>query len=571
MLITRTLLPLFAFACTVAGCVPTSTPQMGQAVATVAQVQSWHFKAPDEGPPRYLAFVSDHHMGLGKVDENWHPYEDFRWPRAMAGFLEEISERGRHRVDLVILGDFLELWQTPSSIKCDGNAPGLGCSVEEIVQVTKKVVDAHSGTDENQEPRAIESLKIFSERGDNRLYLLPGNHDAAILLPEVWTIVGEALGARSGRVKLVGAKEGAKEELEGIATFADGQIVVEHGHQIGADLNRYKNWPTIIDAETGRLIRLAGELNVQKIFNDVEKNYSIIDNLSPETKGAWYRMQDRGFWGTIADVAQLSLFLIFETSLEHKGDYLGKGKTCRKDPVGNCIWDDEEYIRDILRSKLIAYALPETDNIRAMLLSRGNIDPLVKALRAELDLQVKNMPLADLKHLCDQVYLQSDHAVCDPTLGAVAEATFMSRTRILQEHLEKRRRKYPNMRVFIYGHTHQLEKGHTISLADRDVTVFNTGAFQRVMDSDNYERRLKDKYPGTSTGEGLSVMSLEKDFRPCYTTVLVPFVSGPDRPETIRWHIPFEDGYYRPETVRWHMAEDGEGQFVEVGDAKCQW
>ena len=72
---------------------------------------------------------------------------------------------------------------------------------------------------------------------------------------------------------------------------ADGRIVAEHGHQIGSDVNRYKDWPKITEQVEGKefIIRPWGELFVQKIFNDEEKTYQIIDNLIPETAGAWYR------------------------------------------------------------------------------------------------------------------------------------------------------------------------------------------------------------------------------------------------------------------------------------------
>src|SRR5687768_11011626 len=66
---------------------------------------------------RLLAFISDLHMGLGRdpATREWHKTEDFRWHGALAGFLREISQRGGGKTDLIILGDFLELWQPPDS------------------------------------------------------------------------------------------------------------------------------------------------------------------------------------------------------------------------------------------------------------------------------------------------------------------------------------------------------------------------------------------------------------------------------------------------------------------------
>jgi hypothetical protein len=69
----------------------------------------------DRSDDRLAIFISDLHMGLGKDEAGaWFPTEDFRWPAALEGFLDHISSEGRDAVDLVIVGDFLELWQTPT-------------------------------------------------------------------------------------------------------------------------------------------------------------------------------------------------------------------------------------------------------------------------------------------------------------------------------------------------------------------------------------------------------------------------------------------------------------------------
>src|SRR5207253_2977251 len=66
---------------------------------------------PVSATPRPTAFISDLHLGLGKQpDGRWWPKKDFRWTNALFGFLDELSKWGEDRVDLVIVGDFLELW-----------------------------------------------------------------------------------------------------------------------------------------------------------------------------------------------------------------------------------------------------------------------------------------------------------------------------------------------------------------------------------------------------------------------------------------------------------------------------
>lgn len=66
------------------------------------------------GSDRLVVFASDLHFGVGQdASGKFDPTEDFRWPQALAGFLNYLSERGQQKVDLVILGDMLELWQPP--------------------------------------------------------------------------------------------------------------------------------------------------------------------------------------------------------------------------------------------------------------------------------------------------------------------------------------------------------------------------------------------------------------------------------------------------------------------------
>jgi hypothetical protein len=282
--------------------------------------------------PRPIILISDLHLGLGRQPNgSWSPKEDFRWSGALAGFLEEISAWSRDRVDLVIVGDFLELWQPPAGVVCNGPTDDIGCTLAEAVQIVEYVVDAH--------PRDLALIRDFANRGENRVIIvllrnkrralmgsynvrdrdywtLPGNHDASLLLPEVWAPLGRALGADTGRVVLANS---------GLWTSADGTVVTEHGHQIGSDVNRYSSWPQIT-IERGRTIyveRSWGELFVQRLFNREEKNYPIIDNVFPLSMGAKYRLADRGFQKSAADLARFIAFNLFENSVAQKVASLG--------------------------------------------------------------------------------------------------------------------------------------------------------------------------------------------------------------------------------------------------------
>src|SRR5690606_4865551 len=132
------------------------------------------------------------HFGLGRTEEGaWHAVEDFRWPRALEGFLEALSHLGNHAVDLVIAGDLVELWQPPARMKCNDEPADLGCTVEQMVAIAAAVAAAHE--------KELEALRSFSARGENRLHVIPGNHGSTLLLDRVWKVFAGPLGADSGR------------------------------------------------------------------------------------------------------------------------------------------------------------------------------------------------------------------------------------------------------------------------------------------------------------------------------------------------------------------------------------
>ena len=298
-------------------CLGNAAPALAQtSEAPEPATVSERFVPPAEGP-RYRVFVSDLHFGVGrKADGAWHPTEDFRWPKALAGFLSEISRRGNDRTDLIIVGDMLEMWQPPAHIRCAGVSADLGCTIDEMAQLTALISEQHKVP--------LEALRDFAAKGDNRLHIIPGNHDSTLRYERVWRPIGDRLNAASGRVNLV---------LEGLWSSPDRVIVAEHGHQIGLDVNRYETWPRVVKNvdKVDYVIRPWGELFVQKLFNEQEETYPIIDNLSPESAGARYRAADRGLWGSASDIARLVMFNLMETSPKQKSASLGSGAVQRRE------------------------------------------------------------------------------------------------------------------------------------------------------------------------------------------------------------------------------------------------
>ncbi len=485
---------------------------------------------------RYLAVISDHHMGLGRVDGGaWAPTEDFRWPRALKGFLDDLSQRGNHAVDLVIAGDLFELWQPPQHVKCVGLSADLGCTVDEMVTIADAVVLAHA--------QELGVLAEFAERGDNRVHLIPGNHDAALLLDRVWHTFARPLRADKGRVLLV---------RSGIWASADGAVVVEHGHQIGADVNRYETWPkppVRLEQDKTYVVRPWGERFVQRLFNEQEAQYPIIDNLSPESAGVRFRMADRGAWGSLTDLARFLAFNLFETSAVQKTAFLGAP---RNEPP------EKKWHLSVARKsghRLFAAALPSGDPFRKELMA---VDAQAASLRKELDLLAsdkKSLTDEEVRGLCDLAAANSNDGwtLCRPaTLGALVRDTLVPLSWQLREHLKSRLTEFTKMRVFVYGHTHAMQEPWRLSLnGSTAVVVANSGAFQRLIDEQGFIALTKAR--SWSTAEGLSRAKPE-DLAPCYGVILVPYGDARPIPEAKLW---------------WMPEEETTGKFVGPRDTLC--
>lgn len=487
-------------------------------------------QAKSDDSHRLLVFISDSHMGLGcKVEGDCDPREDFRWPNALRGFLEEIGKMGGNAVDLVIAGDFLELWQPPDDVACEGKSADLGCSVEEMQEITRRALKAHAD--------AIGHLRDFSRVGENRLYLIPGNHDSSLTNQSVWALLEEALDTESDRAVIV---------KDGIWVSPDGRVVAEHGHQIGSDVNKYGTWPSVTKTVAGNtyVIRPWGERFVQQIFNEQEAAYPIIDNLSPESAGIRYRMADRGVWKTVDDMATFLAFNIWETSLSQKTRMLGG----QRDASGAPVWDVR--IGREMGYRLFSGALSEDDPFRSMLLEDT---PGSTELRKSLDKLAADMdklPDQDVRLLCDQIAIRGHESLCeDLTLGATIESLLIPRKQVLRSHLEKTLEQHNNMKVFIYGHTHKLEEAWELKLTkpfSRKVTVLNAGAFQRLIDDEAFLEKAEKS--DLSPEEALREFDVE-DLPPCYGVVIVHYENG--RPE--------------PEAMMWNMEEGGKGRLMSPG------
>jgi len=482
---------------------------------------------------RYVVAISDLHFGAGKVDGAWSPKEDFKWHNALAGFLDKVSACAGDKVDLVIAGDMLELWQTHDNKKCAKTSGDAGCTVDELTTRVKTVVTQHS--------QDLALFGKFADRGENRVFVVPGNHDSALLFAAPWKEVVAVMKSVRGRISRVDS---------GLWRSADGRILVEHGHQIGSDLNKYPRWPdvSISDASGASFVeRPWGEQFVQELFNEQEDVYPVIDNLSPESTGAKLRMADRGAWKSAKDMAQFVRFNLLETSLSQKGSVLSKQDDSSSD------WVDVQIARK-KGHKLFVAAMDSQDPFRVELIA----DAVSSAdLRRELDELAKTMPDEEIKAMCVASKLRGASAsLCSTgTLGAMTQKLLHSRDDVLRTHLKARIKEAgnANVRIFVYGHTHSLETLRELKLSDsKTVSVLNTGAFQRVIDEQNF-LRLAAKKGYAKPSEALKGLRVE-NLVPCYSAVLI--ASDPQRAEA--------------RTVYWKADENEPGVFIATKDASCQ-
>jgi len=479
----------------------------------------------------FTVFISDLHMGIGKYpnSEKWNEMEDFRWEKEFGLFLDEINRIGNGKTDLVINGDLFELWQFVED-NCNYGNPNLGCTEKDALKRIQNVLKSHESE--------FQLLRKFVEGpGQNRLHIVPGNHDAALLYGAVAKEVLKSINATPGKVCIL---------PKGYWRSTDGLVYAEHGHQIEGDTNSYKNkWPKPFTQYKGKtyLIRTLGERFVQKYYNPFENKYPIIDNLSEEKMGLKYGFAAEGWLvASTKDLPTFANFAILQISADQfASGLLGPGETGMPNYDVKIIkknWD-EKFISDLLP-------------IMETLLPEDSIDRIVLKKIAEKNLSIKPSNLSD-----DQIIIyckvRSDLIArleeqkqtisiseCPVKTGTLS-LYYMTKQNdeVLKTHIMKSYKalpsegniKPPEFKVFIYSHTHKAhdDDKYTIELSSGSWApkVFNSGAWIRVIDKDQLEELRgeknikKDKYI-------LTDIALE-ELPSCYSFVMIePYENEPN-------------------------------------------
>ena len=252
--------------------------------------------AQDAGSRRLVAVIADLHLGAGHDQAGeWRYGEDFRWAGELVRFLDALDAEGVGATDLVLNGDTFDLTR-PADAGCVYDDPALGCTEPEALARLDRVLAAHADV--------VDALSAFAASGGNRIVLVPGEHDAALLFPAVGRRVEAALGAREGRAEVAAG---------GSWLSDDGQIYVEHGHQIRWRVDGFAGWPEpFVDREGRRhLARPVRARAVDAYFEDLEARYPVIDNFADEGAGLTHGLTVEGSSDLGGSVPALLRYVLF--------------------------------------------------------------------------------------------------------------------------------------------------------------------------------------------------------------------------------------------------------------------
>ncbi len=470
---------------------------------------------------RFVVIASDLHLGAGKSPSGeWLPTEDFRWQGDLAAFLKAIDEAGKGATDLVLNGDTFELWQSTSD-DCRAGDAKLGCTEMEAVSRLEQVVAAHAAD--------LSVLGTFARNGTNRLILVPGDHDAALLLPAVATRAIASFNA-PGRVEVAN---------RGYWLSDDGQVYAEHGHQMPGDPYAFASWPQpFVRADDGsRLERAMGERVAQAMYNDLEPRFPILDNFAQEGAGLKY-IGAADPMALPADAIQpLLLFFHARPTWQQFRLELDGGDVQPPE------WD-LEAVRRSAPSVLAESLLPD-DRFR----------PIVDRALSEgkLSLDAATLTDAQLIAMCDyraalrrsrrrleRSMTQAPTTGRAPTecprtpatRGSAFDYFWRSRDDLMMSGFDRVRamlvadkRPAQSIKVVALGHTHLPAVPLPLSRRDASPVVVNSGAWQRTVTPFQIEEVMQER--GWSESDVLRQLRLE-DLPACYGVIWIePYTSDP--------------------------------------------
>lgn len=463
---------------------------------------------------RTIVIIGDLHMGPGRDSSGaWHAVEDFRWRDEFIRFLDALSAEGGN-VDLVINGDLFELLQSPD-VPCPSADGVVGCTDNEALQRLFIVTKAHAAE--------LAALGTFAAAGSNRVYVVPGDHDAALLMPLVWRRALAAFGAPADRVMLVSS---------GSWRSGDGRVHIEHGHQLPLSADRFSRWPTPSITNRGRTFveRPWGEQAIVPFYDRVEARYPIVDNIAEEGVGAKFVAATLG--EPPDGAAELLRLLLTKTTWQQFRMDLDDGEVQAPE------WDLTRIRADL--AAFVSTSLTADDPFAATtkkltLSDLGNIgaaftDQQIVAVcdyRAAIRRARRRMERVLTQLAGVGPPITECPRVAD-TVGPAFEYYWRSRDRQVRDHIGKPH----GLDTIVFGHTHLLDRPYRPFGEDGPVVV-TSGAWQRTIHPNDIKQ----------------IDAPLESLAACYSFVQVAASQGRRTPQQRSWRL--------NEQQQWGMANSG--------------
>jgi len=420
---------------------------------------------------RPIVVIGDLHMGPGRdAGGSWHATEDFRWRDEFIRFLDALNTQGGGNTDLVINGDLFELLQSPS-IPCSHSEPRLGCTAAQALQRLDAVIKAHA--------EELAAIGKFASAGSNRVHIVPGDHDAALLISEVWQRAVRSFAAPADRIALAAT---------GSWSSPDGRVHVEHGHQLPLSADRFSNWPNPTIAAGGRahLERPWGEQAVLPFYDRTEARFPIVDNIAEEGVGAKFVAAATGVDQPETALALLR-FLLTKTTWQQFRMDLDDGE------VQAPAWDLARIRGDL--ATFISSSLPSDDPFMAVV---KKLAPATAAAVGAMFSDEQMVAVCDYRAAIRRARRRMERVLTQlagvgppiaecprlpETVGPAFEYYWRSRDQQVAQYITRR----PGLEVIVFGHTHLLDRPFRPFGEDGPVVV-TSGAWQRTVHPNDLEQ-----------------------------------------------------------------------------------
>ena len=467
-------------------------------------------------PPdaRRIVVIGDLHMGPGRDSSGaWHAVEDFRWRDEFVRFLDAVAAEGG-AVDLVINGDLFELLQSPD-VPCVSATGVIGCSDSEALQRLAIAAKAHAGE--------LAAIGKFALAGSNRAYIVPGDHDAALLIPRVWQQALAAFNASPDRVMLASS---------GRWRSGDGRVHVEHGHQLPLSADRFSKWPTPFLHNRGRIFveRSQGEYALLSFYDRVEARYPIVDNVAEEGVGA--KFVAAADPTSVQDPGAMLQVLLTKTIWQQFRMDLDDGEVQAPE------WDLKKIRADL--PAFVSASLPGDDPFaaHARKLSAADLGKVGAALSDQQIVAVCDYRAAvrRARRRMERVLTQLS-GVGAPmpecprtpdTVGSAFEYYWRSRDQQVRDYVSDQK----GLDAIVFGHTHLLDRPYR-PFGEEGPVVVTSGAWQRTI------------HPNDLKQIDAPLESLPA----CYSFIQIPAAPGRRAPQQRSWRL--------NDQQQWSMASGG--------------